>query len=311
VRAIRRELDDEDAADPPAHGLRQRAGQTIFWDDSGAPVTVAAPELALAEKFSGSAAILNLIRRLTAKPSPDPAVRPLVIARDRKIIGVLQFARTGERRLAQIVSGLRHANPETRFVHVSSAPQEEVEAAVEAIGFDAVYGGLSTWEKAETLRSLDVPVAWIGDGADASAGLTRSASAVSISLSGLDSLARDEADIVLLRDNVDAMLAPRNATLSHRHRLEADYRTVYAANLLAVAGGFAAGFGSLQAGLTSNLGSAAVFLGRWRALAALSADARRKAERRRRASNALAAESALANLPRRRELVPAIGEGAD
>ena len=305
ARAVSRELDDANAADAPTHALRQRAGQTIFWDDAGAPVSIAAPDRALAEKFSASAATLSLIRKLAAHPSPDPATRPLVIARDHKILGVLQFARTGERRLAQIISGLRVDNPEARFVHFSAVRQEDAEAATEGLNFDAVYGGLSAQDKAATFRGLDVPAVWIGDGTDLEAGPARAASAVSISLGGLDSLPRDLADIMLLRDDVEVMLAPRRAAAAHLSRLEADYRTVYVANLLAVAGGFAAGFGGLEAGLTSNVGSAAVFLGRWRSLAALAASAKRRADGRRRGSTAFAAEAALNKLPRRRGVVEA------
>jgi hypothetical protein len=64
------------------------------------------------------------------------------------------------------------------------------------------------------------------------------------------------------------------------NRLKADYRVVYMANLAALAGGFVAGFGSLQAGLTSNLGSAAVFLSHWRSLNSLAARAEREAQAR-------------------------------
>ena len=217
------------------------------------------------------------------------------------MLAVVQFARTGERQVAHLIAGLRRENADARFAHVSSKPQEEAERATEVLGLDAVYGGLDAQGKAQVFRSLAVPAAWIGDGADRGAAPARAASAVSISLSGLDSLARDEADIVLLRDDVDALLAPRIAAASHVNRLESDYRKVYVANLLAVAGGFAAGFGSLQAGLTSNVGSAAVFLGRWRALASLAARAQRRAEGRRQASNSLAAELALNRIARRRE----------
>jgi cation transport ATPase len=301
AEALRREVEDDDGAPVAAHGLRQRAGQTIFWDEAGALVSVAGPELALAEEFAASASLAALLQKFAAHPSPDPFERPLVVARDRKVLAVVQFARTGERRLANLIAGLRRENPDARFVHVSARSQDEAENATEDLGLDAVYGGLDAQGKAQVFRSLGVPAAWIGDGADRSAAPARAASAVSISLSGLDSLARDEADIVLLRDDVGALLAPRIAAALHVNRIQADYRTVYFANLLAVAGGFAAGFGSLQAGLTSNLGSAAVFLGRWRALAGLAARAQRRAEGRRQASNNLAAELALSRIARRRE----------
>jgi len=311
AEALRRELEDEDEPGVVAHGSRQRAGQTIFWDDTGALVSIAAPELALAEEFGASAAHAALLRKFVAHPSPDPAERPLVVARDRKVLAILQFARSGEPRIARLIAGLRQENPDARFVHVSSTPQAEAEAVTDDLALDAVFGGLDAEDKAQVFRSLGVPAAWLGDGADRGAAPARAASAVSISLSGLDSLPRDEADIVLLRDDVDALLAPRLAAGLHLSRIEADYRTVYFANLLAVAGGFAAGFGSLQAGLTSNLGSAAVFLGRWRALARLTALAKRKAEGRRKTSNTLAAEATLSRIARRRETGAARHEKAN
>ena len=108
----------------------------------------------------------------------------------------------------------------------------------------------------------------------------------------------DKADVVLLRDDLRAILTLRDAAEAHFWRLKSDYRTVYLANLAALAGGFAGGFGSLQAGLTSNLGSAAVFLGRWRELVTLSVRAERIAEARQGASRAFAAPSS----PARRDL---------
>jgi cation transport ATPase len=299
THALHRELEAEAAAEAPAHGRSQRAGETIFWDDAGALVSVATPAHALAENFAApSAALLDLIQQLAADPRRDPALRPLVVARDRRIVGVVQFARRGARRFAEIIAALRGQNPEARFIHISSAGQEQAEADSDGVGFDAVFGGLDPQGKLETLQSLGMSAVWIGDGADADTSGVRAASAVSISLAGLDSLPHDDADIVLLRDDLRALLALRIAAELHLDRLRSDYRTVYLANLLAVAGGFAAGFGSLQAGLTSNLGSAAVFLARWRRLAGLSARAGRIAAARRSAPEALAAPRKLKNLPR-------------
>jgi cation transport ATPase len=211
-----------------------------------------------------------------------------VVVRDRKILGVLQFAAQGDLRYAELVAALRAKNPEARFVHISSSPQEQAEARAEGVGFDAVFGGLDPQAKVETLRSLGMRATWIGDGADPDSAPVRAASAVSISLSGLDGLPVDGADVVLLRDDLRAVLALREAAEAHFWRLKSDYRTVYLANLAALAGGFTAGFGSLQVGLTSNLGSAAVFLGRWRELVRLAVRAERVAEARHVASHALA-----------------------
>jgi hypothetical protein len=99
---------------------------------------------------------------------------------------------------------------------------------------------------------------------------TRSAAAVSVSVAGTGALPRDLADIVLLRGNLNSLVNVRRAAQDRLRRLRTDYRVVYFANLAAVAGGFTAGFGSLQAGLASNLGTAAVFLSRWRSLSALA-----------------------------------------
>jgi cation transport ATPase len=298
AQALHRELEAEAATEAPAHGRCQRAGETIFWDETGALVSVATPAQALAENFAApSAALLGLIQELAADPPRDPALRPLVVARDRRIVGVVQFARRGARRFAEIIAALRAQNPEARFIHISSAGQEQAESASDGVGFDAVFGGLDPQGKLQTVRSLSVNAAWIGDGADADTASVRAASAISISLAGLDSLPHDDADIVLLRDDLRALLALRIAGEMHFDRLRSDYRTLYLANLLAVAGGFAAGFGSLQAGLTSNLGSAAVFLARWRRLASLSARAGRIAAARRGAPEALAAPAKLKKLP--------------
>jgi cation-transporting P-type ATPase C len=66
------------------------------------------------------------------------------------------------------------------------------------------------------------------------------ASTVSISVAGVSTAPLDGADIVLLQPG----------------------RVVYVANFLGVAGGFLANFGSLESGLTSNLGTAYVYLKR-------------------------------------------------
>jgi cation transport ATPase len=299
AEAVRRELAEDGRPTPPAQGRRQRAGETTFWDETGALVSLASPEQALRENFAApSSALGDLVRKLAANPAADPALRPLVVARDRKILGILQFAAQGDLRYAELVAALRTKNPEARFVHISSARQDRAEARAEGVGFDAVFGGLDPQQKVETLRSLGMRAAWIGDGADPDSAPVRAASAVSISLSGLDGLPVDKADVVLLRDDLRAVLALRNAAEAHFWRLKSDYRTVYLANLAALAGGFAAGFGSLQTGLTSNLGSATVFLGRWRGLVRLADRAERIAGARQSAANALAAPSS----PARRDI---------
>ena len=57
-----------------------------------------------------------------------------------------------------------------------------------------------------------------------------------------DSLAQDFADILLLQGDLLALSPARLAAERRLGELRADYRTVYLANLGAVAGGFLAGF---------------------------------------------------------------------
>jgi len=293
ARAVWRELTEEGGTVPLIKSRSQYAGELRCHDEAGALISVATPHQALQEHFTAPTATLaNLLHKLALDPPVEPDLRPLVVARDREIIGILQFAARGAHHYAGLVTALRTENPQARFIHLSSASQEQAGADSEEIGFDAVLGGLTPQDKREILRSLGLRTAWIGNGADPASTPVRAASAVSISLAGLDSLPHDNADIVLLRDDLRAVLALRTAAQAHIGRLRADYRTVYFTNLLAVVGGFTAGFGGLQAGLTSNLGSAAVFFGRWRKLVALSSRAERLTEARRNASNALTAPRA-------------------
>ena len=269
--ALEDELETHGVVSAAANGLRLQAGQFLYWNEAGALISVASPSRAIAEEYtSPTSTISNVIKKLAGHPAADPGLRPLVVARDRRVVGVIQFARGGEPRVAEFLKTLRAESPGVRIVHLSSSRQDAAEAAVEGFGFDAVFAGLSAQEKARALQSFAVPTAWIGDGADAGAAPVRSASAVSISLAGLASLPADQADIVVLRDDLDVLLNVRRSAAAHVSRVQGDYRVVYIANLLAVAGGFSAGFGSLQAGLVSNLGSAAVFLARWRALTNLA-----------------------------------------
>jgi cation transport ATPase len=274
--ALASELENQGVVAAAAHGHRQRAGEILYWNESGALISVASPARAIAENYTApTSTISNVIKKLAGSPAADAELRPLVVVRDRRIVGVVQFARSGAPRLAEFLTTLRAESPGARIVHLSSSPQEAAEAAVEGFGLDAVFAGLNAQGKAQALQSFALPTAWIGNGADADEAPARSASAVSISLAGLASLPADQADIVLLRDDLSVLLNVRRAAAAHVSRVQGDYRVVYLANLLAVAGGFGAGFGSLQAGLVSNLGSALVFLARWRALANLAGGAER------------------------------------
>jgi len=153
------------------------------------------------------------------------------------------------------------------------------------IGLDAVFGDLDLSAKVEALRSISSHAIWIGDGSDLKSAPVRAAAAVTVSAAGIATLPKDMADIVLLRGDLASLVVARRSAEHRFTRLKDDYRVVYLANLAALAGGVAAGFGSLSAGLTSNLGSAAVFLSHWRSLNRLAARADREAEARERMSD--------------------------
>jgi cation transport ATPase len=173
---------------------------------------------------------------------------------------------------------LRRQTPDVQFLHLSSSPQDVAETRTDLIGLDAVFGGLDLSSKIDAMRSISSNAIWIGDGGDLKSAPARAAAAVSVSIAGVDALPRDMSDIVLLRGDLASLVVARRSAEHRFARLKDDYRVVYLANLAALAGGVGAGFGSLRAGLTSNLGSAAVFLSHWRSLNRLAARTERETE---------------------------------
>ncbi len=265
--ALRRQAKRNHIFVPTASDTRRLAGAILFRDDTGSEIAVLSPALALAQGlYAPTATLAAQLKAEAAAPRTDPATRSFAVARARNILGLVRFERNGPLEAADAVAALRLEIPDTRFVYLSSSPQEDAETRALELGLDAVFGDLSADAKTEVMRSMSARAAWVGDGSDAATATTRAAAAVSISTAGIDRLAQDFADILLLNGNLLALSPARLAAMHRSGELRADYRTVYLANLAAVAGGFLAGFNSLHAGLTSNLGTAAVFVTRWRAL---------------------------------------------
>lgn len=197
----------------------------------------------------------------TVLPHEDPLLRPLWVLRDGEVLGVVSFRRQGEPEGIQVVAELKARNRRARFVYISSHEQATAEAFAERIGISIVFGGLDPEGKALALRKLGRRTMWIGDGTFAEAIPCIEASTVSISVAGISTVPLDAADIILLQPGLQNLVPLRRIGRAHRAGIEADYRAIYAANLIGVAGGFFAGFGSLQSGLTSNLGTGYVY---WR-----------------------------------------------
>jgi hypothetical protein len=73
----------------------------------------------------------------------------------------------------------------------------------------------------------------------------------------------DAADVILMQSDLDGLVTVRRIARAHLTRMRKDYRKVYTANLLGTAGAFVAGFGSLEANLTTNFASGLVLASRW------------------------------------------------
>lgn len=254
---------------PRLHDIRRFAGALFGRDNAGSAISIMAPAIALHHEMRAPPEIARLLRAEADRNIIGPELRAIAVARGRDILALIRFERSGTPRIAQTIAALRQKVKHIRFVHLSSAPQDAAEAHAGQLHLDAVFGGLRGEAKVEAMRSMGAGAIWLGNGADAATAAMRVAAAVSISTAGLATLAKDSADIVLLRGDTDALLATYAAAERRLQRLEADKRLVYLANLSALAGGFSLGFNSLHAGLTSNLGTAAVFLARWRSLKGL------------------------------------------
>jgi len=148
-------------------------------------------------------------------------------------------------------------------------PREAAESLARDIGISLVYAEVDDSAKANILKGMGGATVWIGDGASGAAARSIAASSVSVSLAGFATVPRDPADVVLLKPGWDGFIPLLNIAREHRGRIAADYRVVYAANLLGAAGGLLAGLGSLESGLISNLGSAFIFLKHLRELRGL------------------------------------------
>jgi manganese/zinc-transporting P-type ATPase C len=256
---------------PEIFDRERHAGAIRYRDSDDHLLEIAAPAYVAALGISLPASIAEAVHasphawdpRRTANESighEDPLLRPLWVLRDGEVFGVITFRRHGEPEGVRVIAELKARNQRARFVYISSHAQATADRIAEAIGISTVFGDLDPAGKARAIRQLGGRTLWIGDGTSTEAIPSIEASTVSISVAGISTAPVDGADIVLLQPGLQNLVPLRRIGRRHRATLEADYRTVYAANLLAVAGGFFANFGSLESGLTSNLGTAYIYL---------------------------------------------------
>jgi manganese/zinc-transporting P-type ATPase C len=201
----------------------------------------------------------------------DPTMRPLWVLRDGVVLGAVTFLRQGEPEGTEVIATLRARNPRARFIHISSQPQAEAEAKAGKLGIFTCYGGLDAEGKVRVLRELGRRTMWIGDGSSPEAIGCIAACTVSISVAGSQTVPQDSADVILLLPSFRGLVALRRIGRYHRAQLKEAYRSVFALNLLCVAGAFLGGLDTLAVGLTTNVGTGYVYASHRRQLNALIA----------------------------------------
>lgn len=264
--AIRAALTSSGGIVPQSASVLRRAGAIAFQDEVGQRITLLSPARLALAKLKAPAALAAAADRATA----DDRLKPVWVVRDGVPVGVVAFKRGGDVEADRVIRALKARVPSARFVFISRRSEAAAKAIAEKAGIDDVAAGLNGRKKADFIRALPGRAVWVGDGAAEESRDAMLASAVSVSIAGLSAAPDDGADIQLLEGRLSRLVDLAALAARHRERLNADYRTVYAANLVGAAGAFLAGFGSLRAGLFSNLGTAVVYVGALRQLDALA-----------------------------------------
>jgi cation transport ATPase len=256
------------AVHPRADSFQRRAGVTRYHDGSGRAIQVASSRYVTSAGWAVPERFRALLQRpveignghaATGSSEPASSTPPLWVSRDGALIGVVSFARTGELLGRQVVAALGAQGKKKSLAYVSRGSDAEAQALARTLGIPTALGGLSPTGKVDFVRGLGKPALWIGDSADPDARSLIAASAVSISVAPASPSRDESADILLLQAGLLALPALFDVARAHARRLARDYRTVYAANLLGVAGAFLANFSPLQVGLLSNLGTGLVY----------------------------------------------------
>jgi cation transport ATPase len=257
----------------------RHAGTIRFFDSDNHLLEIAAPAYIAAAEVNIPSVIAEAVAASRYAWNPhgeggsnesvthkEPLLRPIWVLRNGEVLGVVTFRRQGEQEGIQVIAALKARNKRARFVYISSHGQSAAETVADTIGISTVFGDLDPEGKARTLRNLGGRTMWIGDGTVPEAIPCIKASIVSISVAGVSTVSLDAADIVLLQPGLQNLVTLRRIGRSHRASILADYRAVYAANLLGAAGGLFTGFGSLESGLASNVGTGYVYARHWKQL---------------------------------------------
>jgi cation transport ATPase len=199
----------------------------------------------------------------------DPTMRPLWVLLEGVVQGAVTFHRKGDPEATEAIATLRARNPRASFLYVSSLPQAEAEEIGHKIGVLTCIGDLDTEGKVRILTNLGRRTMWIGNGSLPEALPCIAASTVSISVGGSQTVLHDAADIILLLPSLRGLVPLRRIGRLHRALLKDGYRSIFALNLLCVAGAFLGGFDTLIVGLTTNFGTGYVYRSHLKRLNAL------------------------------------------
>jgi cation transport ATPase len=194
----------------------------------------------------------------------DPALDPLWVLRNGVVIGAISFARSGEPLARDVMAALRAQNRRARIIHVSGRSRTEANALARKLDIELLH--VSHAGKQALVRSLGGSTLWIGDGSDPRVREAMLASSVSLSVAPSWKTPSDKADVLLPREGLAGVPKAIAIGRAHAARLAGDYRVVYAANLLGLAGALLTGLSPLRVGLLSNLGTGVIFARHARAL---------------------------------------------
>jgi cation-transporting P-type ATPase C len=258
-----------------AEALARSVGVTRYRDSLGGAIEIATSRYLAASKLDVPANLRIAPDRGVEHPRTDK--RPsLWVIRDGHVIGVVSFARTGDLVGEQVVAALKEQNQRARIIYVSDRSEAAVHTLARKLGIEFSFGDLTGPAKVDLIRGLGRKSVWIGDGSEPNAREPIAASTVSVSIAPLSHAREDAADILLPHQGLEGLPGVIELGRAHAARLAQDYRTVYAANLLGVAGAFFARFNSLQAGLISNFSTGLIYARHARALDRLAAVAEHK-----------------------------------
>lgn len=278
--------------------VQRLAGVTRYHDESGNLIEIVTPHYLAASGTRIPTDLRTLpgrryklwgrrndqLENVPVRIDDHPEVRPLWVLRNRTVIGVLSFARSGALLGRETVTILGEQHPRAQFLFLSQRPKASARTLAASIGIKESQGGLSQAAKVDLIRGLGGKTAWIGDGSEPDVRAVIAASTVSFSTSPPPYIRDDAADVLLPYKGLSGIPDAIDVGTRHARRLSRDYRAVYVTNFLGLAAAFGVRFNSLQVGLLSQVASALVYARHARELDRLASAVEERRDARKRLS---------------------------